>query len=209
MSHNEKDLNEHELRRLEELNLLEKEGINPYPYSFNKTHTNNEILSQFSDNNTDALSNVSIAGRILSIRRMGKASFFHILDENSKLQIYFKKDELPTESTVESLSYDNLKLLDIGDIIGVNGFAFRTKMGEISVHCRSIQLLCKSLAPLPIVKEETDAEGNKIIHDAVADKELRYRKRYIDLIVNHHVRETFIKRSKIVSFMRRYFDDRG
>lgn len=201
--------NEQELRRFEELELLEKAGINAYPYSFDKTHQNIEILTNFADDNADLLANVKVAGRIMSIRRMGKASFFHILDEQTKLQIYFKKDDLPAEPTPDSLAYDNLKLLDIGDIIGVVGYAFRTKMGEVSVHCKQVKLLCKAVSTLPIVKEEIDNDGNKIVHDAFADKELRYRKRYIDLIVNSDVRETFIKRSKIVSFLRRFFDDKG
>jgi lysyl-tRNA synthetase class 2 len=202
-------LNEQEQRRLEELSLLEKSGINPYPYSFNKTHKNNDIKGLFTDENPKTLANVGVAGRIMSIRRMGKASFFHILDDTSKLQIYFKKDDLPLEPNESSLSYQNLKLLDIGDIIGVSGFAFRTKTGEVSVHSKEVKLLCKSVSTLPIVKEEIDANSNKIVHDAFADKELRYRKRYIDLIVNSQVRDTFVKRSKIVSYLRRYFDDKG
>jgi len=204
------NLNEQEQRRLEELNLLEEAGINPYPYAFNKTHKNDEIIKLFDENNpVNDIVNVGVAGRIMSIRKMGKASFFHILDDTLRLQVYFKKDDLPAEPNAESLSYDNLKLLDIGDIIGVSGFIFKTKTGEISVHCKSVKLLCKSISPLPIVKEEIDEEGNKIIHDAFVDKELRYRKRYVDLIVNSQVRDTFIKRSKIVSFLRRYFDDKG
>ncbi len=192
--------NDQEMRREEELNLLEANAINPFPYFFDKSHKNKDITAQFNDELP--MQDVAVAGRIVSIRRMGKASFFHILDDTDKLQIYCKKDELPE-------FYDNLKLLDIGDIIGIKGYVFRTKTGEISVHAKSIELLCKSLANLPIVKEEIDEQGNKIIHDAFADKELRYRKRYIDLIVNADVRETFVKRSKITSFIRRYFDDRG
>ncbi|MDQ1266945.1 MAG: lysyl-tRNA synthetase, class [Bacteroidota bacterium] len=194
--------NDQELRRLEELELLEKAGINPYPYSFDKTHSSIDIIGNFDDNHPEQLSDVGIAGRISSIRRMGKAAFAHIHDQGGKIQIYFKKDEIPE-------FYENLKLLDIGDIIGVKGFVFRTKMGEISVHARSVEILCKSLAVLPAVKEETDEKGNKIVHDAFADKELRYRRRYVDLIVNPEIRDTFIKRTKIISTMRRYFDERG
>jgi lysyl-tRNA synthetase, class II len=105
--------------------------------------------------------------------------------------------------------YDVFKLLDIGDIVGVEGYAFRTKTGEVSVHTSSIQLLCKSLKPLPIAKEETDENGNKIVYDAFADKELRYRKRYIDLIVNYDIRNTFKKRAKIITNIRNFFDSRG
>ena len=194
--------NDQELRRLEELDLLEKAGCNPYPHSFDKTHTAHEILSNFSDDNPEPLSNVTIAGRIMSIRRMGKASFMHILDESGKIQIYMKKDDMPD-------FYEELRLLDIGDIIGINGFAFRTRMGEISVHSKVVTILCKSLSILPVAKEEVDEAGNKIIHDAFADKELRYRKRYIDLIVNPEIREVFVKRSKIIAEMRNYFNSRG
>ena len=223
--------NEQELRREEELHLLEDAGINAFPTSFDKTYKNAEILKQFNDEKPEELATVGVAGRIMSIRRMGKATFFHILDDTAKLQIYLKKDDLPnvrhSELVSEShnnkemlkqvqqdgdcqyLDYESLKLLDIGDIVGVKGYVFRTKVGEISVHANSIQLLCKSLATLPIVKEEVDEEGNKIIYDAFADKEIRYRKRYIDLIVNSDVRATFVKRSKIVSFMRNYFDSKG
>ena len=201
--------NEQELRREEELNLLENAGINAFPTSFDKTFKNEEILNIFSDDKPEELATVGVAGRIMSIRKMGKATFFHILDDTAKLQIYLKKDDLPTVLSNDSLDYESLKLLDIGDIVGVKGFVFRTKMGEISVHAKTIQLLCKSLATLPIVKEEIDESGNKIVHDAFADKEIRYRKRYIDLVVNSDVRASFVKRSKIVSFMRNYFDSKG
>lgn len=197
-----KTKNDQEIRREEELHYFEDAGINPYPYSFDKTHKNQVILEKFDDNNAELFADVAVAGRIISIRRMGKASFFHIIDDTARLQIYFKRDDLPD-------FYDNLKMLDIGDIIGVNGYVFRTRTGEISVHARNVVLLCKSLTNLPIVKEEIDENGNKIIYDAFSDKELRYRKRYIDLIVNSHVRETFIKRSKMISFIRRYFDEKG
>lgn len=193
---------EQELRRLEELELLEKEGIFAYPYSFDKTHDAATILKEFSDDEPDKFSNVAVAGRIMTIRRMGKASFFHILDATGKIQIYIKRDDVPD-------FYENFKLLDIGDIVGIKGFAFRTKTGEISVHTREIQLLCKSLKPLPVAKEEIDEQGNKIVYDAFSDKEVRYRQRYIDLIVNYDIRQVFIKRSKVISEMRRYFDERG
>jgi lysyl-tRNA synthetase class 2 len=206
---NNENINDQVLRRQEELQLLEAAGINPYPYSFDKTHKNIEILKSFDDEHPELLADVAIAGRIISIRRMGKACFVNILDDSSKIQAYFRKDDLPTEPTSDSLCYDNLKLLDIGDIIGVSGFVFRTKMGEISIHSKAVKLLCKSVLNLPVVKEEVDEHGNKIIHDAFADKELRYRKRYIDLIVNSEVRNTFLKRSQILSFIRRYFDNKG
>ena len=191
-----------ELRRLEELNLLEEAGVNVYPYSYDKTHSSIDILTNFDDASPEAFAAVSVAGRIMSIRRMGKASFCHIQDDSGKIQIYLKQDELPD-------FYEKTKLLDIGDIIGVKGFVFRTRMGEVSVHSKEIVILCKSLKPLPVAKEEVDEQGNKIVHDAFADVEMRYRKRYIDLIVNPEVKETFKKRSKVIATMRNYFDEQG
>lgn len=196
------NLNEQDARRFEELELLEKAGIEVYPYEFNKTHNAKFILENFKDDNPDEFSNVSIAGRISAIRRMGKASFFHISDETGKIQIYMKKDDLPD-------FYEHTKLLDIGDIIGIEGYVFRTKTGEITVHSRKVSLLAKCLHTLPVVKEEIDEHGNRIVYDAFADKELRYRRRYVDLIVNPDIRKTFVKRSKIISFIRKFFDERG
>ncbi len=195
-------LNEQDLRRFEELELLEKAGIEVYPYSFNKTHSTKFILKNFNDEKSEELFNVGVAGRISAIRRMGKASFFHIADETGKIQIYMKKDDLPD-------FYENTKLLDIGDIIGVEGFTFRTKTGEITIHARKVSLLAKCLRTLPVVKEEIDEQGNRIVYDAFADKELRYRRRYVDLIVNPDVKNTFIKRSKIISYIRKFFDEKG
>jgi lysyl-tRNA synthetase, class II len=195
-------INDQVARRLEELEHLRNAGVNPYPAHYEKTHQAKEILSTFSDDQPDALQAVSVAGRIMAIRRMGKASFFHIQDETGRIQCYIKKDELGDV-------YDQFKLYDIGDIVGVEGFVFRTKMGEVSVHTRTLTMLCKSLQPLPVVKEETDEQGNKVVYDAFSDKEMRYRRRYVDLIVNADVRSAFIKRAKIISTMRNFFDERG
>ena len=189
-------------RRLEELNLLETKGVQIFPYSFNKSHSASDITANFTDDKPEQFATVSVAGRIMSIRKMGKASFCHIQDETGRIQIYLKNDEMPE-------FYEHFKLLDIGDIIGVHGFGFRTRTGEVSVHAKQVEILCKSLKPLPVAKEEIDEAGNKIVHDAFADKELRYRKRYIDLIVNPQIRETFKKRAKVLSTMRNYFDSRG
>lgn len=190
-------------RRLEELAEIRKLGINPYPYKFNVTTDSAEILSTFKDPQTeDEIAKqkekiVSVAGRISAIRAMGKASFCHIRDDKGKIQIYIRKDD------VGETLYKVFKLLDIGDIIGVTGFVFRTKMGEISVHATSFELLTKSIQPLPVVKEEITESGEKIIHDAFANVELRYRQRYIDLIVNEEVRGTFIKRTKIIQSIKK------
>src|SRR3990172_3586495 len=138
----------------------------------------------------------------MAIRRMGKASFAHIIDNKGRIQIYLRKDEIGDQ-------YDAFKLMDIGDVIGVEGFTFKTKTGEISVHVTSLTLLSKSLRPLPIAKEAEDEKGNKIIFDQFADKELRYRQRYLDLVVNSEVKEVFILRSKIITSIRKFLDEKG
>lgn len=196
------NLNDQQIRRIEELNAFEQAGINPYPYSFDRNFTALEIKNKFDEENPNPFADVAVAGRIMSIRRMGKASFFHILDESGKIQVYMKKDELPD-------FYEHLKNLDIGDIIGIKGFVFKTKTRETSIHAKEVILLSKSIRPLPIAKEEIDDEGNKIVHDAFADKESRYRKRYIDLIVNSDIRNVFVKRAKIITAIRSFFDSRG
>ncbi|MDL1892800.1 lysine--tRNA ligase [Sphingobacteriales bacterium CHB3] len=194
------DINELILRRREELDELKKLGVNPYPYQFPRNAFSKEIIDSFRDDAPQRT--VAIAGRIMSIRKMGKASFCHIQDSRGKIQIYLKKDDL-------GAMYDAFKLFDIGDIVGVEGFVFRTKMGEVSVHARKIEMLAKSLRPLPIAKETKDEQGNVVVHDPFSDKELRYRQRYVDLVVNTQVRDVFIKRSKIISTMRTFFEERG
>ena len=183
-------------RRHQELSELKKKGIEPFAYSYDVNSDSDNIKTNFKE---DEKRIVRIAGRIMAIRRMGKASFAHIQDCTGRIQIYLKKDDLGE-------NYDVFKLLDIGDIIGIEGYVFKTKTGEISVHTNSLTLLAKSLRPLPIPKETTDEAGNKIIHDQFSDKELRYRQRYLDLVVNPDVREVFMKRSKIISSMRKFLD---
>lgn len=194
------DLNDLMLRRREELEELKKRGINPYPYTFPRTAFSNEVLESFKDD--EPRRTVALAGRIMSLRRMGKASFCHVQDSRGKIQVYLRRDDLGE-------MYDAFRLLDIGDIIGVEGYVFRTKMGEISVHAQQLVLLAKSLRPLPIAKETKDEHGNVIVHDPFSDKELRYRQRYVDLVVNNGVRDVFLKRTKIISTIRRFLDDRG
>src|SRR3972149_3574874 len=196
----QEDLNVLMVRRREELEQLRKLGINPYPHSFERSDYSNQIVSGFQEEAPQKT--VSVAGRIMTIRRMGKASFCHIQDPQGKIQIYLKKDDLGSV-------YDAFKLLDIGDIVGIKGFVFRTRMGEVSIHARELVLLAKSIRPLPVVKEKIDEQGNKTVYDPFSDKELRYRQRYVDLVVSPQVRETFIKRAKIVSTMRRFLDERG
>lgn len=190
-------------RRLEELEEIRELGINPYPHKFDVTSASKEIIDNFKDPQTEEEiksqkeNTVSIAGRIMAIRKMGKATFCHIKDTAGRIQIYIRKDDVGEDA------YKVFKLLDIGDIIGVKGFVFKTKTGEVSIHATSYELLAKSIYPLPVVKEEVTETGEKIIHDAFADVELRYRQRYIDLIVNENVKDTFIKRTRIIQSIKR------
>ena len=193
------DINVLTKRRFEELDELKKKGIEPFAYSFDVDSDSQTIKDKYIDGQEF---NVKIAGRIIAIRRMGKASFTHIQDHLGKIQIYLRNDDI-------NEMYDTFKLMDIGDIIGVEGFVFRTKTGEVSVHVKKLQLLAKCLLPLPTPKETVDEQGNKVIHDQFTDIELRYRQRYVDLIVNPQIKNTFIKRSKIISSMRRFLDSSG
>ena len=186
-------------RRYEELEELTAKGFETFAYSFD-VNSDSKIIKDSFIEGTEMI--VRIAGRIMAIRRMGKASFAHIQDHSGRIQVYLKKDEIAE-------SYDAFKLMDIGDIIGVEGFVFITKTGEISVHTRKLKLLSKSIQPLPIAKEIVNEQGEKVIFDQFADKELRYRRRYVDLIVNPGIKEVFIKRSKIISALRNFLDISG
>lgn len=199
MENNLTDINVLVKRRYEELNELKNKGIETFAYSFDVTNYSEDIKKDFENYENK---NVKLAGRIMTIRRMGKASFAHIMDLKGRIQVYLKKDDIGE-------NYDAFRLMDIGDIIGVEGYVFKTKTGEISIHVKSFKLLSKSLRPLPIAKEVEDENGNKTIFDQFADKELRYRQRYVDLVVNPNVKDVFIKRSKIVSSVRSYLDNKG
>ncbi len=183
---------------------LREMGIEPYPaprYPVNATARS--IVEEY-DAEKGNLTDVCIAGRIMSRRIMGAASFIELQDETGRIQVYVKRDEIcPGE---DKTLYNTVfkKLLDIGDIIGIKGFAFITQTGQLSVHAKELTVLSKSLKVLPIVKE---ADGK--VHDAFTDPELRYRQRYVDLIVNPQVKEVFVKRAKIIDTMRRYFNDAG
>ena len=199
------NLSEQEIIRREKLTELQKLGIDPYPAAeFPVTINATEIKEKYlGEENKAEFSDVCLAGRIMGVRDMGKACFAVLQDHSGKIQIYVRRDDIcPTE---DKTLYDQVwKTLDIGDIIGVKGYVFTTKTGETSVHVETLTLLCKSLKPLPIVKEK---EGETF--DAVTDPEFRYRQRYADLIINPHVKETFLKRSKLINSIKEFLNDRG
>ncbi len=190
MTDDHKSLNEIIHFRKEKLNALREKGVDPYPHNFKPTHNSQEILTQYDQlENTD----VTVAGRIMAIRKMGKASFFHLQDMGGRIQIYIRLNDVGEDA------YGYFKLMDIGDIVGVMGYPFTTRMGEKTIHAKEFTVLSKSVRPLPVVKEK-DGE----MFDAFEDKELRYRHRHLDLIVNPDVRDVFVKRSKIIGVIRNY-----
>jgi lysyl-tRNA synthetase class 2 len=200
------NLSEQEIIRREKLKELSKLGIDAYPAELYPVNTSAAFIktNYKEEENKSDFADVWIAGRILSIRDMGKASFAVLQDATGKIQIYVRKDDIAKGD--DKTLYDVVwkKLLDIGDIIGVKGYVFTTKTGEISIHVSEFTILSKSLRPLPVVKEK-DGET----FDEVTDAEFRYRQRYADLIVNPHVKETFIKRTKMINAMRRFLNEHG
>lgn len=202
-------LSEQEIIRRQSKEALEKLGINPYPAEpFEVNVTAREVLGHY-DAEKNNYQQVSLAGRMMTRRIMGSAAFAELQDESGRIQIYLRRDDLcPGEDkTLYNVVFK--KHLDIGDIIGVRGFAFRTQTGEISIHVTHLTVLTKSLKPLPVVKETVDDQGHVVRHDAFTDPELRYRQRYVDLIVNPEVRDTFVKRTKLVNSMREYLNGKG
>jgi lysyl-tRNA synthetase, class II len=198
-------LSEQEIIRRENLQKIIDLGIEPYPSAtFPVNATTAEIKANFKQGDT-TYQEVALAGRLMSRRVMGKASFAEILDSSGRMQIYVNRDDIcPGE---DKTLYNELfkKLLDLGDFIGIKGYAFYTQMGELTVHVTEFKLLSKSLRPLPVVK--TDAEGK--VHDAFTDPEQRYRMRYVDLVVNPHVRKVFEQRTRIYNSFREYLNTRG
>jgi lysyl-tRNA synthetase, class II len=194
-------LSEHELVRREKLAKLREMGINPYPADlFPVSHNSKQIKDDFKEENK-----VVIAGRLMSRRIQGNASFAELQDAEGKIQVYFNRDEICEGDDKTQYNEVYKKLLDIGDFVGVEGELFTTKVGEKSVRVKHFTLLSKSLKPLPLPR--TDAEGN--VHDAFTDPEQRYRQRYADLVVNPHVKEVFVKRTKLFNAMRGFFNDAG
>ncbi len=202
------ELTEQEVRRREELAALLEADINPYPTSWDVDTDASTILATFDDalhqpdedGNIKELYEVSIAGRMMKKRVMGKASFIELQDASGTVQVYVARDSLP-EGFYNTIFK---KLLDIGDLIGIRGRVFRTKTGHVSVHASALELLAKALRPIPVVKEK---EG--VVYNEVTDKEFRYRQRYVDLFVNPEVREVFVKRTKMVTAVRRFLDEKG
>ncbi|MEQ9221823.1 MAG: lysine--tRNA ligase [Cyclobacteriaceae bacterium] len=202
-------LSEQEIQRRKEREELMKLGIDPYPAALFEVNVSaRDIKENYERRKTDYKS-VSIAGRLMSRRIMGSASFAEIQDSTGRIQIYLRRDDLcPGDD--KSLYNDIFKKrLDIGDIIGVQGYVFTTQMGEISIHVQELTLLSKSLHPLPIVKETEDEKGQKKTHDAFSDPEQRYRQRYLDLIVNPKVKETFKMRTQLINTLRDFFNSKG
>jgi len=202
MSH---ELNDQEIERRQSLNEMRELGIEPFPAALYPVNiTSKRIKSEYKEEEKN-LQEVCIAGRLMSRRIMGKASFAEIMDHEGRIQVYINRDELCPDEDKTAYNTVFKKLLDIGDFIGIKGYVFTTKVGEISVHVKELTVLSKSLRPLPIVK--TDAEGN--VHDGFADKEQRYRMRYLDLVVNPEVKEVFVSRTKIMNSMREFFNSKG
>ena len=181
--------------RVEKLDALREAGINPYPVKFDPSHSSAFIKSNYNEIEGKT---VKIAGRIMALRKMGKASFSQVMDSEGRIQFFIRRDDVGDES------YSCFKLLDIGDYVGVEGFVFTTKTGEISIHTSALSVLAKSIRPLPVVKEK---DGQ--IFDSFSDKELRYRNRHLDLILNPEVKETFISRAAIIRSIREFLDNKG
>lgn len=198
------ELSEQEIVRRNSMNALRERGIEPYPAAeYPVTGHTVEIKENFKDGE-EPLREVSVAGRIMSRRIMGKASFMELQDADGRIQIYVSRDDICPGEDKDMYNVVFKKLLDIGDFIGVKGFVFRTQMGEITIHAKEITVLSKSLRPLPIVKMK---DGKA--YDAFTDPELRYRQRYVDLVVNPGIRDIFLKRTRMFNSMREYFNSHG
>lgn len=197
------ELSEQEIIRRNSLNELRSMGIDPYPAAEYVTNAFSiDIKAEFKDD--DEPRQVSIAGRIMSRRIMGKASFIELQDSKGRIQVYITRDDICPEENKELYNTVFKRLLDLGDFIGIEGFVFRTQMGEISVHAQKLTVLAKSIKPLPSVKYK-----DGVAYDSFEDPELRYRQRYVDLAVNEGIKDIFVKRTKVYNSMREYFNSKG
>ena len=198
------ELSEQEQLRRQSLAALRELGINPYPAAVYDVNATAREITEHYDEAKGNFRQVRIAGRIMSRRIMGRASFFELQDHTGRIQVYIRRDDICPEGDPTFYNTVFKKLLDIGDFVGVEGSAFITKTGELSVHCRRLTLISKSVRPLPVVKEK---DGRTF--DALTDPEVRYRQRYVDLAVNPQVRDVFVKRARIIQTMRDFFNERG
>ena len=202
-------LSEQEQLRRQKLTELQKLGIEPYP---SELFDVNFYAEEIQDNYRPELENfqdVRLAGRIMSVRVMGKASFAELMDTTGRIQLYVNRDEICPGENKDLYNTVFKKLVDLGDFVGVQGYVFKTQVGETTVHVKEFTMLAKSLHPLPVVKEAEDEQGNKVTYDAFTDPEQRYRQRYVDLVVNPEVRKTFVQRTQLVQAMRNYLNDKG
>lgn len=206
MSNSELSISEQAQLRREKLQKLEELGINAYPFKYEVTHLSSEIKQQpdlIREDPEDA-PRLSVSGRVMTRRIMGKASFFNLQDSSGNIQIYIRRDDVGTDT------YNTVfkKLVDIGDIVGIKGYLFKTRTGELTIFAEEFELLSKSLRPIPVAKE-VEEEGEKKVYDAFGDKEHRYRQRYLDLIVNPEVRDVFRQRSEMIQTLRSFMIDHG
>ncbi len=204
----ELSLNEQQAIRREKLQQLIDMGINPYPCEFD-VNSNSALVKENEESLLKTDENpepdrVSLAGRVMTRRIMGKAAFFNLQDSTGTIQIYIRRDDV----SVETYNTVFKKMVDIGDIVGIKGFLFKTRTGELTVHAEHFELLTKTLRPMPVAKE-VEEDGVKKVYDAFADKEQRYRQRYIDLVVNPHIKDVFVKRSQMVQTMRNLMTEKG
>lgn len=210
MSNTESSVSEQHEIRLEKLQELREMGINPYPYDFEVTHNSQYILEhpeliKQDDQDLDEVERLSVAGRIMTRRIMGKSTFFNLRDSKGEIQVYIRRNDVGKEN------YNKIfkKLSDIGDIVGVKGYVFKTGTGETTVYAEEFQLLSKTLRPIPVPKEVETDDGETKVYDAFTNKEQRYRQRYLDLVVNPEVREVFQQRTEMVQSMRSFMNEKG
>jgi len=208
MAQTEPSLSEQQEIRLEKLDQLKEYDVNPYPYEYDVTHHSQQILDDSESyifENTDESPRVSVAGRVMTRRIMGKASFFTLQDSQGTIQIYIRRDD------VGVTEYNKVfkKMVDIGDFVGIKGFVFTTGTGETTIHAESFEFLGKTIRPIPTPKEVENEDGETVVYDAFTDKEQRYRQRYVDMVVNPEVRETFRKRTQLVQTMRNVMNEHG